>query len=153
MARKRKHTSHPAHEGMRKAQEQLRKLSNSPLMAELRRNPPKAMPELQEKMRKASESGSVKDTAERVRKIRETLEEAPPPKLRQRARGGGRPRLLTEKDVERGIQVVSNLKSLHGQRAFDELRKAGIGNDISDDVLRKWIVNVVRDQRRTKPTS
>jgi hypothetical protein len=139
---------------MRRTRDQLQKLSNSPLLHELRLHPPKSNAELQEQIRKFSESTSVQKVGELLRGFADKPEEeTPPPKRRKRSAGAGRPHKLTNEEVERGIELLLSHQTLAPKVAFEVLRKAGIGRNVNDATLSRRITNVARDRRPARPRS
>ncbi|SHI11865.1 hypothetical protein [Bradyrhizobium erythrophlei] len=161
MARNRKRQpQHPAQEGMRRTLDQLEKLSNSLVFRELRERPPKSNPELEERIRRISESPSIKRLREQLLVLLGKPDEpAPPSKKRKRAPGAGRPPTLTEEEIERGIKLLFSAKVMLSEvpispkRACGLLREAGIGVSVSDLTLRRRIINAARDRLRGKLVS
>lgn len=66
--------------------------------------------------------------------------------LPQRKRGGGRPRKLTDKQIERGTRILKLKKNrrLSNQQAYDLLRRElKLPGNFSDVTLWRWIVSKV----------
>lgn len=148
----------PAQEGMRKALEQLQKLSNSALFQEFRQNPPKSNPELHERIREASESPSAQKMREHLRAFFEKSEErVPSQRKRKRASGAGAKPKLTAEQIERGIAMMFSARVLLSdvplgtKRACDLLRQT-LGVEVSDLTLRRRIINPAWERfRATTP--
>ena len=151
MPRKRKAlTRNSGHERLLTALDDLQLL-----FRQIHQNPPKSKAELEERIRKVSDSPSAERMRELLRLFLDNLEEqAPSSKKRKRAPGAGAKPKLTQDEIERGIKLLFSGKLLLSKlpisptRACDILRDAGIGLNVSDLTLRRRIVNVVRDRFR-----
>jgi hypothetical protein len=73
------------------------------------------------------------------------LEKPAQPAKRKRAPGGGRHRSLEQKDINKGVNVLTNKSKMTRKQAFRALRAAGIEG--SDYALYTHIIRLIRGPR------
>ncbi|MFL5238830.1 MAG: hypothetical protein ACJ8EL_14735, partial [Rhizomicrobium sp.] len=143
MGRKRKPPVRPAQNTLRGLPDDLRKVAELPLWRELKKSERYA--EVKQQLRKASKSPAMLEVRERLRQLQRELDDEDQP---QKKRRGGRPRSLTEKQIERGTRIAKMKKHRHLQnkQLYDLLRRElKLPNDFRD--LNLWRLIVSRTPR------